>query len=165
MTMHSSFFRSAHRGCAARCRRSPYGFFLILCLLFAGPATQANVLIQRSIDVNGILDDWTSPTNILTNPGQFSEDASGDTCDPNNLQPGDDLDCATVQSTGRDLKLFAFTYDDDYLYMFVERYASASNITSWLFYLDLDNDQLMTATDKVLEVRWRGSNQQTNVFL
>lgn len=109
--------------------------------------------------------DWTSAPNILTNPGQFSTDAEAVNCNPNNLQPGDDLDCDTVQSTGRDLKTFAFTFDNNYLYLYVERFASTSNTTDWLFYLDLDNDGLMGSSDKVLRVEWKGQNRRTGITL
>lgn len=143
---------------------------MLLCaaVLLGVPGADANVLIQRSITIDGDMSDWTGVSgdpNILTNPGQFSEDPEAVNCDPDNLQPGDDLDCETVSSTGRDLKKFAFTFDDGYLYMYVERFASTSNATSWLFYLDVDNDALMGTGDKVLEVRWKGSNRNTDISI
>ncbi len=165
MTKTSPSLRNVHPGCAARQSRNPQGFLLGLCLILAGLSANATILIQRSITIDGNFSDWIQAPNILTNTGQFSEDAQATNCDPNNLQPGDDLDCATVQSNGRDLKKFAFSFDNEYLYMYVERYASQSNVTTWLFYLDLDNSGLMTSSDKVLEVRWQGSNRSTGITL
>lgn len=130
-----------------RCPAPVRTALLALVCLFVGlgtsPAVDANMFIQRTITLDGNFSDWEQPSNILTNPGQFSEDASLDDCDPNNLQPGDDLDCSQQASTGRDLRRFAFTFDETYLYMYVERFANSNNVTWWLFYLDLDNNGLM----------------------
>lgn len=116
-------------------------------------------LISRAITVDGTLTDWTTPTNILTNPGQFSTDCDG------TIAPGAggcDLDYS-VGSTGRDLKKFSFTWDTDKLYLYVERFASTSNQTDWWFYIDTDADGLMEADEPLAHVDWTGSNRKTNV--
>lgn len=111
--------------------------------------TQA-AIISRTIVVDGNISDWSG---IITNTSQFSTDAEG------SVDPAD-LDFP-VQATGRDLKYFSYTYDDNSLYFYVERYASTANKNDWWFYLDTDNDGAMQSGEKVLRVSWQGSNGST----
>ena len=108
--------------------------------------------IQRTITIDGDVSDWTSPTDITnnTNPYQFSTDGQD-----GNI-PADDLD-DPIGQTGRDLKKFAFTWDANYVYFYVERWASTTNTVDWLFYIDTNADGLMDANDKVFDVNWSGS--------
>lgn len=123
------------------------GMILVTALL-ASPSFAA--IVSRTIVVDGNMTDWVG---ILDNPGQFSTDAEG-TSDPADLD-------YLVQATGRDLRKFSFTYDSTNLYFYVERYASTSNINDWWFYLDLNDDGYMADGEPVLNIRWRGSNRQT----
>ena len=116
-------------------------------------------LISRTITVDGDMSDWTAATNILTNPGQFSTDCEG-TIAP--ASGGCDLDYL-VQSTGRDLELFSFTWDTSNMYLFVERYASTSNATDWWFYLDTDSSGTQNDNEPVVHVDWNGANRRTGV--
>jgi uncharacterized repeat protein (TIGR01451 family) len=149
-----------------------YRFYLAVLLVFLSAVAQATV-IQRTITVDGDVSEWESAPAIInfgTNPstgnaGQFSIDPEGASC------PSDDRDafdtgelsgnCNGLQGAGRDLKTFAFTYDSTNLYLYVERYASATNVTDWWFYIDTDNDGLMETTDVLYRVGWQGSNQTT----
>ncbi|NND65629.1 MAG: hypothetical protein HKM24_06665, partial [Gammaproteobacteria bacterium] len=117
------------------------------------PLLAQSAIIQRSITVDGTMTDWTTPTDITNNPGQFSTDGPS-------ISTASDLD-HPVASVGRDLKKFSFTYDNTYLYFWVERYASSSNVTDWWFFIDNDNDSLMETGEDVLRVKWRGSNGKT----
>lgn len=133
------------------------------------------VIIPRTITIDGDMSDWgpvdlnsDGDTNdagegsILTNNGQFSTDPRGSKNDCSTpIQPGEDQDCE-VQSTGRDLEYFAFTFDDDNLYMFVSRYASTSNPADWWFYIDTDADGFMQTGEKVLRVNWQGNTRSTD---
>lgn len=112
-------------------------------------------LISRTIVIDGDMSDWLAPEDITNNEGQFSEDC----------EQGEDCELDDVQSTGRDLKKFAYTWDDDYLYFYVERFASTSNTTEWLFYLDSNANGLMEADEKIFRVDWQGSNRRTNAYL
>ncbi|HEY9033895.1 MAG TPA: hypothetical protein VIN71_08160 [Pseudomonadales bacterium] len=100
--------------------------------------------------------DWTAVENIIINPGQFSEDCEGTLiCDRD----------YPVQGTGRDLKKFAYTWDDNYLSFYVERWASSTNTTDWLFYLDKNANDAMESDEPIFRVSWSGSNQRTNAML
>lgn len=133
---------------------------LLLCLTACALTSQAAV-IQRSIVIDGDISDWRTSPDISTNPDQASTDAEGSSGNCSNpIQPDEDQDCV-VQSTGRDLERFAYTFDNTNLYMLVGRYASTSNTTDWWFYLDLDADGLMNASDRVLHVDWKGTNGKT----
>lgn len=72
---------------------------------------------------------------------------------------------APVQSTGRDLTHFAYTWDDSNVYLFTERVGSSSNAQSFAYYADTDNDQLMETGEPVIGVNWRGSNRRVDVFV
>lgn len=138
-------------------RRSLTAFLLLVGLLLAGAAQAA--LITRSITLDGNFTDWdgsggsyTPAGNILTNSGQFSTDcASGAACERD----------GTLGSTGRDLKGFAFTWDNTNLYFYLERWDNSNNVTDWWFYMDTSGDQKMNTGEKVLHVKWTGSNRST----
>jgi len=72
---------------------------------------------------------------------------------------------APVQSTGRDLTHFAFTWDQTNLYLYTERSGSASNQQTFAYYADIDNDRTMETGEPVIGVTWRGSNRQVNVYV
>ena len=135
----------------------------LLGMTFQAQATY----IERTITMDGVMTDWydtdantyTPAGDITNNPGQFStdlEDGSGDLDSP-------------LTSTGRDLRKFSFTWDNTYLYFYVERWASSTNVTDWWFYIDsstggvagTDPDGLMQSGEKILRVTWQGSNRST----
>ena len=106
-----------------------------------------------SINVNGNMNDW-APVHA---------DLDNNVCDgpANGLTDRD----APVQSTGRDLTHFAFTYDATNIYLFTERSGSTSNTQSFVYYADVDNDGLMETGEPVIGVTWRGSNRRINVYV
>jgi uncharacterized repeat protein (TIGR01451 family) len=133
-------------------------FFLPLMILCCLPAGVQAAYIQRTISIDGDMSDWydasnsyTPPGDITNNPSQYSTDA----------QTGAG-DADTVGSTGRDLKKFSFTWDNTYLYFYVERWASSTNVTDWWFYLDTNADGLLESGEKVFRVNWQGANQKTD---
>ena len=132
-------------------------------MLFFNSANAA--LISRTIVNDGVMNDWYGtdmvyvlPGDITNNSGQFSEDDQNntDSTDPGN----NDLD-SPLNSVGRDLKKFSYTWDNTNIYLYVERYANANNVTDWWFYLDIDADGLMETGEKVFRVKWQGSNGST----
>ncbi len=106
-----------------------------------------------SINVNGNMNDW-APVHA---------DLDNNVCDgpANSLTDRD----APVQSTGRDLTHFAFTWDINNVYLFTERAGSVSNTQTFVYYADTDNDRLMETGEPVIGVTWRGSNRRVNVYL
>lgn len=72
---------------------------------------------------------------------------------------------APVQSTGRDLTHFAYTWDANNIYLFTERFGSSSNQQSFAYYGDIDNDGLMETNEPVIGVSWRGSNRRISVYV
>ena len=105
-----------------------------------------------SINVDGNLNDW-APVHA---------DVDNNTCDgpANGISDRD----APVQSTGRDLSHFAFTWDANYIYLFTERSGSVSNTQSFVYYADTDYDLLMETGEPVIGVTWQGSNRRVNVY-
>jgi uncharacterized repeat protein (TIGR01451 family) len=128
---------------------------LFVCLMMLMPLAGNAALLSRTITINGAMGDWTAAPDITNNPGQFSTDC----------EEGEPCERDAVGSTGRDLKKFTFTWDDDYLYFYVERYASTSNTTDWLFYLDENANGRMESNERIFRVQWQGSNRSTNAYL
>ena len=108
---------------------------------------------HTGITVDGSLADWAS---VLA-------DADNNTCDgPSGGIP--DLD-APVQSTGRDITHFSFTWDDNNVYLFTERSGSVNNVQRFIYYADIDNDGLMETGEPVIGVNWQGNNRLVEVYL
>ena len=127
--------------------------FVLLSVLFSHAHA---ALISRTITIDGDMSDWFEPPAIPANVGQFSDDCVGDqVCDRD----------FPVSATGRDLKKFAYTWDEDYLYFYVERWLSATNTTNWLFYLDQNANELMEDTESIFRVVWSGNNRRTDAYL
>lgn len=130
-------------------------------LLYTLPALSATIL--RTITIDGDTSDWTSATDITGNPGQFATDEEGD----KKTGSAADLDYQ-IDNTGRDLKTFAYTYDTNFLYFWVERYASTKNTTDWWFFMDSGGsgpDGLMQSGELLLRVSWNGNTGVTTVRL
>ncbi|MEX0944001.1 MAG: hypothetical protein WD002_15835 [Pseudomonadales bacterium] len=138
----------------------------LLALAYASQLPAA--VISRTITIDGDISDWTNEPDITTNPGQFSLDGDGSTCpdsDDRDAWSGGDVGsgtCDGIQSVGRDLRSFAFTYDDNNIYLLVTRFDSSTNITDWWFYIDVNNNGVMETSDLLFRVNWQGSNQTTN---
>jgi uncharacterized repeat protein (TIGR01451 family) len=132
---------------------------VLACLLVTGLAHAD--LITRTITINGNFTDWdgsggsyTPAGNILTNTNQFNTDCLTATpCERD----------GSLSSTGRDLKKFAFTWDNSNLYFYTERWTNASNATDWWFYMDTSGNGKMDSGEKVVHVKWTGSNGTTVV--
>jgi hypothetical protein len=107
---------------------------------------------QTTITLDGNMADW-APVHADTDNNVCDGPANGLT----------DRD-APVQSTGRDLTHFAFTWDQSNIYLFTERFGSANNTQSFVYYADIDNDGLMETGEPVIGVTWRGSNRSINVY-
>jgi hypothetical protein len=72
---------------------------------------------------------------------------------------------APVQSTGRDLTHFAFTWDATSIYLFTSRAGSANNVQRFVYYADIDNDGLMETGEPVIGANWSGSTRLVEVYL
>lgn len=111
------------------------------------------VFTLATINVDGNMSDW-APVHA---------DVDNNVCDgPSGGLTDRD---APVQSTGRDLTHFAYTWDSNNVYLFTERAGSTSNIQSFAYYADVDNDGLMETGEPVIGVTWRGSNRRVEVFV
>jgi hypothetical protein len=109
-------------------------------------------LTLATIPINGDLSDWAV----------VHADTDNNVCDgpANSLTDRD----APVQSTGRDLTHFAYSWDATNIYLFTERSGSPTNTQSFVYYADVDNDQLMETGEPVIGVTWQGSNREISVY-
>ncbi len=106
-----------------------------------------------TISVDGDTSDWAT---VLADPdNNVCDGPSGGIAD---------LD-APVQSTGRDIAQFAFTWDATNIYLFTERVGSQSNAQQFIYYADIDNDGLMETGEPVIGVSWKGSNRRIDISL
>ena len=106
-----------------------------------------------TINVNGNINDWAAVHADIDN--NVCDGPSGGLTDRD----------APVQSTGRDLTHFAYTWDSNNIYLFTERGGSTSNTQSFAYYADIDNDGLMETGEPVIGVTWQGSNRRISVYL
>jgi len=72
---------------------------------------------------------------------------------------------APVQSTGRDIIQFSFTYDDTWLYFYTERIGSSSNTQTFLYYADVDDDGFQEDGEPIIVAEWKGSNRRVNIYV
>ena len=123
-----------------------------------GQFTQTTISIDgTSSSSDGPLTGWSSVRGDTDN---VVCDAAG--TDNGESAPHPDRDWK-VQSTGRDLLEFAFTWDADYVYFFTQRAGSTSNIQRFLYYADEDNDGLMETGENVVGVEWQGNTRAVTV--
>jgi len=107
---------------------------------------------QAAISMDGNMDDWGL---VLNDPDNVICDGSGS---------NDDRD-RPIQSTGRDIKSFGYTWDQTYLYGYIDREASDTNNDKLIFYIDADNDNYMSTGEPVVIVFWHGNNQSIDVYI
>ena len=113
---------------------------------------QDGLFTLAPISIDGNMPDWAP---VLADP-------DNNVCDgPSNGLTDRD---SPVQSTGRDLTHFAYTWDATNIYLFTERFGSASNTQQFVYYADTNNNGLMETGEPVIGVTWRGSNRTINVY-
>jgi len=114
----------------------------LAAVLLLPEATAADQPTRTTIILDGSLDDWQT---VLANPlnSVFDSDGSSIPCGDSS-----DRDCIVPSSTS-DLKAFAFTWDDQNLYILVRRFLQANNKT-FTVYLDRDDDGLMEVSDDLV---------------
>jgi hypothetical protein len=106
--------------------------------------------------IDGSIADWAG---VLADP-------DNNVCDGGypDIEPQPDLD-GRVQSTGRDLIQFAYTWDNNGVYTYTKRVGSTSNVQRFIYYADADNDGFMETGEPVIVAQWKGSNRKVQLFL
>lgn len=99
------------------------------------------------MSTNGDLSAW----------GDVTEDSDNNSCD------GDPDPDIPIQSTGRDLVQFSYTWDSQRLYGYTVREASESNTDNFIYYADVNANGRMEDGEPVIYVGWSGSNRTVNV--
>jgi len=139
---------------------------LLLVWLLAGVGSALAVCVcgygdglfttHTNIVIDGNMTDWAA---VLL-------DTDNNSCDGAipNAPPQPDRD-APVQSTGRDLSEFAYTWDNTHVQTRTGRAASSTNVQRFIYYADLDNDGLMETGERVIVAGWKGSNRLVDLYL
>ncbi len=105
-----------------------------------------------NLSMDGVVSDWT--------PVIADEDNGA--CDgPEDGRVDRD---APVQSTGRDLVQFVYTWNGEKVYFYSRRTGSATNIQRFLYYADLDLDGKMENSDRMIGVEWQGNTRLVSVY-
>ena len=136
---------------------------LLGCLLLTNVADAACVcgygdgrfttVFPGEITLDGSMNDWD---NVLA-------DLDNNSCDDQGTaSPSTDRDYP-IQSTGRDLVHFAYTWDDNNVYTYTERAGSISNTIIFVYYADIDNDRSMESGEPVVLVGWQGNNRNIDL--
>ena len=138
------------------------GFAVTLLGLGLGyPARAGGLPTLKTIVVDGDLADWQE---VLVNPVQVSHDGDGSSYGGSCIG-SPDRDCEVTGGTGRDLLIFAWTYDQDNVYLYIERWGSSANNIKFYFVMDLDGDARAQATDRVVRVKYFGADRRTELNL
>jgi len=116
-----------------------------------------------TITVDGSGSDWgpvLANANQVTFDGEWVNCASSTDKDYviNPVGPS----CASRSVSGRDLAVFAWTYDSTNVYLYVKRFGSANNTQTFYFYMDTNGSQRMNTGEKVYQVQLSGSNRRTD---
>jgi hypothetical protein len=106
-----------------------------------------------AINVDGNMADWAAVHADIDN--NVCDGPSGGLIDRD----------APVQSTGRDLSHFAFTWDQTDIFLFTERVGSTSNVQNFVYYADTDNDGLMETGEPIVGASWQGNNRRISIYL
>ena len=114
-----------------------------------GIPSAARAYTFGNITVDGNMDDWAA---VLADPDNVHTDPQGSSA------PSSDLDYP-IQSTGRDLLRFGFTWDATDLFLYVQRLDTVNSRNNIYFYVDLDDDGFMESTERVVRVSWWGNSQ------
>jgi len=72
---------------------------------------------------------------------------------------------APVQSTGRDIDHFAFTWDDTNVYLYTRRVGSTNNVQRFVYYADTNSDGRLQTGERVIGVNWNGNTRLIEVYL
>jgi hypothetical protein len=112
--------------------------------------------INQSIVLDGSMADWAT---VLADP-------DNNTCDGGqpDIEPQPDRD-HPVQSTGRDLVHFAWTWNAFGVSTYTGRVASSSNVQRFIYYGDTDNDGSLETGEPIVVAQWKGSNRKVELFL
>lgn len=99
----------------------------------------------KTITIDGNPQDWES---VLTNCSQTTIDGVGQgvAC------PSNDRDCGNINNSGRDLIRFAWTYDNNNIYIYLQRKEGTNNQMNYVFYMDSNRSVYMENNEKVLQV-------------
>ena len=134
-------------------------FIIIASALFSLSATaQCNYTLGgdgasssfiNSIAIDGDLTDWII---YLNDPDNNTYDNTS----------GTDMD-APISDAGRDLVRHTFTEDANFLYFYLQRAGSTNNSTDILFYVDINNNDMMDSKEPVFHITWSGSNGNASV--
>lgn len=100
--------------------------------------------------------DWSAWQAILADPDNVSCDGGHDVT-LGYIPPQPDRDIASIGTTGRDLLLFAYTWDADYVYALTGRVASKTAQQSFVYYADKNNNGLMESGESAIVAKWNGS--------
>jgi len=119
---------------------------LMAATCFAGQPTRTSIILD------GTFDDWQT---VFANPENLVTDGDGSSVP---CAESLDRDCI-VQTDGADIRRMAVTWDDQNLYLYVERMATANNKV-FLLYVDTGHDGLFGAGDLVLEHGFRASQNR-----
>jgi|GEM_PF-1277031 len=113
--------------------------------------------VLKTITIDGDPSDWTE---VLTSQQvTFDDYGSYSDCTASN-----DLDCP-VGNTGRDINTFAWTYDAKYIYIYQTRYDSTTNAQEFMFSMDVNGNQRMESTDRVLRVTFLNSTVNARLYV
>lgn len=137
-------------------------FVVIVVALIIPGLSHAQIIcpppILKAIAVDGNPNEWS---DVLGNCFQTTFDGNGY---PSSICPTNDRDCGNINQGGRDLIRFAWTYDADYMYVFLERLEGATSQMRYLFYMDSNQNVYMDNGEKVFQILTLNSSASVDKY-
>ncbi len=97
-----------------------------------------------NITVDGNMTDWSA---ILSDPDNVINDGVSGITDPD-----------VTQTADKDIRKYAFTWNEEWLWMYMRRSSGGSNVIGIDNYFDTNLNDRLNFTDRVLVTGWSGSN-------
>ncbi|MHB0976505.1 MAG: OmpL47-type beta-barrel domain-containing protein, partial [Candidatus Aquicultorales bacterium] len=109
----------------------------------------AGSFVLKTITVDGGANGFDEWNQVLADPTNVCFDRTA-TDDPD------------VPGANRDIKRFAYTWDNTNFYIYYKRMSAGNNAVTFFAYMDRDNDGLLESTDYVLALKFNGVAFQNN---
>ncbi len=115
------------------------------------PGLEAGIFTITDITIDGNITDWDP---VLNDPDNVITDGISGVTDPD-----------IVQTADKDLRKFAFTFNEEWLWMYIRRSSGGANVIGLPIYFDYDQDGYLQSYDQVLLTGWSGSNNKYETTL
>lgn len=140
------------------------------CTRSGTPTIPYTIVTGDTAVTGGALLDWGyADFNPARPGGALTQNPSSPLANPRNsacdlVDGAGDPDSAAINSDGRDLVWFAYTWDNTNLAMFTKRAGTSSAQQFFIYFADIDSDELMETTDRIIVAEWKSGGVTTSIW-